>query len=207
MTVTGPNLKRHVMSGLPLLPKNGRILIMELDPKVYEMIDAELDFLRSHYRFSEKRVVVVNANVSAYTDYTKTGYPYRIEDIDLCRTFGSIKGLIYYRLFTQANECQPIHKNKKKCMVITSCLRPYTKLQTLSDLNEVLSIIGADLDINSTLSNRVRIQKGVYKYTPIFKKAKTGRIVNIEIHTYKEYKEDGSAKGESPMFSIVFSYI
>ena len=202
MMVTGPNVKRHVLSGLPLLPKNGRILIVELDGIVYAGINSALYFLRDHHKFSEKRVVVVNANVSSYTDYTKTGYPYRIEDIDLCKTFGSIKGLIYYRLFTQANDCQPIHKNKKKCMAITSSTRTYTKLNSLKDLNEVLSIIGAEININATMSSVQRVQKGVKKYDVQFKTK--GRLDKIELHTYREDPEND---GGTPMFTVIFSYI
>jgi len=128
--------------------------------------------------------------------------PVRFEDLDMCQTMSSIEPLVRYRLSLQSR-ITGYPAKLRKCMLITSSLRPGSLDKTLGILFKIIQdVLGAKAslwkDSKATKHSRRYKDHGVKEYFPYM--ANHGRLLKdgLIFYTYR----DGT-----PMFSCMILYV
>jgi len=205
MSVPGPSFNRHMESAFEIAstPKS-KVLFMEIVPKVYDRLQRYRRKMIAEGDTRADRLRIIKGNVACYEEFANIPQAYRFEDIDLCQSMDTAFEILRYRLRRQSRLYR-----WNKAMVITSSLRHCVKgaaslQRTLTLLNGIIDMIGAELDVSRTLSNIEKVftstngngNKSVFMLTPSF--VKKGRIFKMRLYRYRDYGQG--------VFSCIFLY-
>ena len=201
LAITGPAIDRHITNASKIANRSKcKMYFIEIEPRIYKIMCRRKEN-------SELNTKKVNIGLGNFVDYNRIfglQYPCRFIDLDLCQTLEKTMFLIYHSLRHQSMHINNKYNNGYKCLMITASLRGDSRknnkgnntAKTLLDLNILLNVIDARIDIKNTIQNKTRsIFKGVNKLSPVI--INQGRLKTLDIFSYK----DGA-----PMMSFVILY-
>lgn len=195
MVLCGPAFERNVDNAFKIACTPGsKVLFVEIIPKIYNHL---LHCKRKFKAAGDQRMhklQIVNGNVIAYEEFANLKKPYRFENIDLCQSMNTSYEILRYRLRKQSRI-----QYMTKCMIFTVSLRANRKntadlLTTMHTLNDIIDVIGADIDVEKTINTLTKIHtynNGKCNVSALVMETSFNRMGKIFLLKLYKYKDNG----------------